>query len=496
MTPNEAFLRALGLDPATFQHRLGQTVSLTIGNEAARTFEGRVALLTASRLLARLFARVVLFGQCGPLLEEARAWGDGDISVGSTAQGDTLAIGDASSPAVVHIAAHGWRVVLRHEPIAISSQGDGNPVGAIVAACMGVAEVFKAVVLRSDSGIQLQLAGDLDFSTFDYRVGPSGASPSLPEQLDIDEVVQFGTGSVGSAVLYALKFIKRLRGTMLLVDDDSPPSKRNAGRYIDLVSEDLSGTWPNKVGWAATKVRDALPNIQVTPFRGTVREFTDARGDSPVRLAISAVDSVTSRRDIVDALPLRVINAGTGKTTVTISRHGFNDGMACLMCSHIGQTAADLGPISYYAQLTGLPEGRVFALLNQRQALVREDLNHMVRAGKLTAAATEQYEGGLFENLIKDGALYAAAQLNSQGQSQTVTLAFVSAFAGAMLAGEVLKETISTLRPNGQENWYRQDMLFVPNDITTAQQQDQTGKCLCHHYFRQRKHRGIHFART
>src|SRR5206468_4212153 len=57
----------------------------------------------------------------------------------------------------------------------------------------------------------------------------------------------------------------------------------------------------------------------------------------PVDLLLTPVDSEAGRRKLATSLPKEVLNVATGSTTVTISRHGFANGKACLNCLYLPQ---------------------------------------------------------------------------------------------------------------------------------------------------------------
>lgn len=503
MNAAESFLEALGVHTPEAAGRLHQPVTLTIGPSAAQTFEGQVVFLTSARLLSRLYSRVLLVTPDVTLMlsvpgdslaDAAIRWADRVPISQDQIEGPVLAIGDTPHlPGATYVSASGWRVRLSVlTPVPLGSQGDGNPVGAVAAAALATAEVFKKTTLAVTS-IPHQAAEEIDFSTFDYRADGQGANPPLPDCVNLGEVVQFGVGSVGSAALYTLQFLSRLQGSLELCDDDQHLTARNLGRYVHATQADVHAFRDrHKVQWASETLQRMLPDLTVTAHPVDARTYTAQRPlTRPIPLAVSAVDSVPSRRDIVDALPRRVVNAATGRTRINITRHGFNDGLACLMCDYVERGVMQREPVELYANLTGLQQGRIFVLLQERQRLTSVDLAAMVQAGRLPADRAPIFEGQLFEDLIKDGALYAAATLKSEGLDRVVTLAFVSALTGALLAGEILKETIPTLSENWHGNHYEQDLMYLPNEMRHHRVQ-QEGICLCRHYARQRYYGRLH----
>ena len=132
MSAVEAFLDALGTTTPEALERLHTPVTLMIGPQAARAFEGQVALLTSARLLTRLYNRALLLAPDAPLLlpvpcealsDGAVQWADGRPILCLDPEGQVLAIGDVpAAPSATYMAASGWRARLSSTaPVALPS---------------------------------------------------------------------------------------------------------------------------------------------------------------------------------------------------------------------------------------------------------------------------------------------------------------------------------------------------------------------------------------
>src|SRR5262249_31829865 len=74
--------------------------------------------------------------------------------------------------------------------------------------------------------------------------------------------------------------------------------------------------------------------IAVRPWCMNFTEFQKSN-PNPIALLITPVDSEAGRRKLASELPCKILNAATSHTKVTISRHEFANGKACLNCLYL-----------------------------------------------------------------------------------------------------------------------------------------------------------------
>jgi hypothetical protein len=212
------------------RHRFLEKRILVTGEcEVLATKNGRACLLFGLRLLLRICLNIVvsLPRECAILLEECHATIDpltfgGDIiyldTPGNLVEYDAiLCIGATAHPDLP------WTVVNSQGWIARVSSGSthlstncqvGNPIGALAAASLGVAEVFKRLVrLRASRG---QLLDGLSFSLYDYTIGTTDPGPLLPEHLPV-QLLLVGAGAIGNGVIQLLSQLP-LTGCIWVVD--------------------------------------------------------------------------------------------------------------------------------------------------------------------------------------------------------------------------------------------------------------------------------------
>ncbi len=196
-------------------HRFtSKRVLLTGNQESLTTANGRVCLLSSLRLLIRICHNlsIVLPAGADGILNECRRVAvqlagsgavqfpngapdfrqyDAVLSIGTLARSDL--------PWTV-INSNGWlaRVSSSSQSLPVASEMT-NPIGALLAACLGVTEVFKRLIRLKES--RGRLLDGLTFSLHSYRCGEDDPGPPLPAEVPLDLLL------VGAALLEMALFI-------------------------------------------------------------------------------------------------------------------------------------------------------------------------------------------------------------------------------------------------------------------------------------------------
>lgn len=394
------------------------------------------------------------------------------------------------SGGAIYINCDGWLAFLGQNPIKIDPKTKNNPVGAIVAACLGAAEVFKVAFGPLITIPPTYVDKSLVFSAFSYKV----ADYSNWQYLDnpeigppvLNDVTVFGVGSIGSSMLYSLSFIPDLMGTINVVDPDLKLDVHNLLRYSLLTLGELrqnSETPFVKANWAKEKMIALCPNLVVNAFVNDASGYiSELPHDYKIDVAVSAVDGIPPRRDITDVMGRQTINAASGATNIEITRHRFNDGMACLFCRYVN-SKSPLSQVQLYSEMTGLSPERIVQLLAQ-EVLEESDIVELIEKGKINEDESDKWIGNRLSTLVNNR-LYGQVALANPGEAGVgvVTVAFVSLMAGALLAGELLKAKSFSWEDSWDGNLYQQDLLHRPNEIFMWEPSNE--KCLCNHSFRQ-----------
>jgi hypothetical protein len=151
-----------------------------------------------------------------------------------------LNIGFSSMPALpwTCVNSNGWIVRATSTGAALPDDvAQPNPIGALCAASIGVAEVFKRIV-----GIPSDIAPLLDtfeFSLFEYSVRFDSPGPLLPQVLHLPNTLIAGGGAIGNGVCLLLSQLP-LSGRVHIVDKQSY-NDENFGTCVLLEDEGWIG---------------------------------------------------------------------------------------------------------------------------------------------------------------------------------------------------------------------------------------------------------------
>jgi len=206
---------------------------------AASTAAAHVMLVVAANLLSRWCRKVTIVmptvevhpaigmgsGDLGEMvvaqMRDADPFGDFQTVTGGDAAAQvSLCIGESQnrpSSATVFINASGWLAGISHQgPINLPVCEDWNWLGAIAAACLGVAQIFK-IAVEMPSTLYLR-EGILDMFRLDWS--QDSAQAPWPADLNVGTMLMVGAGSVGSSAAYCMR-LGGLAGGITVVDRDS-----------------------------------------------------------------------------------------------------------------------------------------------------------------------------------------------------------------------------------------------------------------------------------
>jgi hypothetical protein len=379
----------------------------------------------------------------------------------------TVDVGAQHPGADFYCVSDGWTMRLAPEPLDFVA---GKGPATVAASALTCAEILR-IVLPELAGVRL--SSPFTWNMIDYGLTEAVSTVATGEV----RATCFGAGSVGSSLLYTL-LLSEAHGTLSFIDADRL-STRNKLRYPLL----LGTSSARKAQWVTAM--GAGSGLHVEGHDQTAAAYI-RNLEQPLRLAISAVDNIPARRDIVDALAETVLNAGIDGMKLHVSRHGFGDGLACLYCPYVDAGEA-LDEVGMYQQLTGLPISRVKLLLSG-WPLEEADVRALKSSGRIPADLPDELLiGGRLQDAARAG-LYAQAPVNVGGADLAVSAPFVSALAGSILAAEVLKAAA------GQSMLDRRvdvDCSGYPTGFLSRPPQDATGRCLCHSSFRLQEYAGM-----
>jgi hypothetical protein len=359
----EAMAARLG-DLAPDRHRFTEKHVLLCGErDVLTTANGRDSLLSSLRLLVRICANVTVFlpQGCEELRAECHAVAamiafrtpveirddapalhryDAILSIGARARPDL--------PWTV-INSNGWVARVSSGSIDLSSDClQANPIAALGAACLGVAEIFKRLIkLKETRG---HLIDGLLFSLYTYRCGDEDPGPELPEPILLD-LLMIGAGAIGNGVVYLLNRLPTAGRATIIDGQEFAPE--NLGTSLLIGPADIG---VEKATFAANLLR---PRLNATGIATELAAFIARVGGMAAcrPVIINALDSIDARHDAQGLWPDLILDGAIGDFACQVSRHPWGEDTACLLClfRHSGGESAEV----LASRATGLQSARV-----------------------------------------------------------------------------------------------------------------------------------------
>ena len=368
---------------------------------------------------------------------------EGSVSWGPAASTD-IVVGVGAAPLIpathrTFFSFSGWDAALEIE---LTGKQPG-PLGALFSACYGTAQAF--IFAAQMVGAEYRPMRPFRLSLLNYE--EASRSVEFPLEISIPDTHLVGVGAVGSALVYSMAHLCSISGTLNAIDDDFVDFT-NLGRYVLMRKADAM---PQQAGQRSGRAKvDVAVNtlshrgIRVEPFRMTFKEFR-ANHKEPIGLLLTPVDSEVGRCKLATDLPRMVLNAATGHTTVTISRHLFNDGKACLQCLYLPRENA-LTAEKRLADALGMPLNEVEDHL-ANNGRVAADLARRIEAHlNRPAGSLDSFIGQHLQSLYQRAICGHTAITTSVG-TVVSPLSFISAAAGVMLAAELCQSLGSRIIP-------------------------------------------------
>jgi proteasome lid subunit RPN8/RPN11 len=297
----------------------------------------------------------------------------------------------------VYIDALGWlSYVGAEEPKCFSGDSE-NPIGPLISASRGSAEVFK-ILLNKIVGSQYRPLDSAIFSALDYKINQtSWDNPSLPK-IFLNDVLLVGAGAIGNCVAYSLASLPYGSGKLTVVDPERI-DVTNLNRYVLATITELK---MYKVDIIKSRLKE---KFDVKSFPGAYQNYPHRRKHS---LVVTAVDDVRTRWDIQLDFPSVILNGGMYADSFTISRHDDFLNKPCLGCLY--PSSIEMHPMKYpAASFVSMFAGALLAgeiLKEHVSSLKGYRLNTSFTVASIFAApkVNETYlVGGLYEKVENCG---------------------------------------------------------------------------------------------
>lgn len=419
-------------------------VVLTGERDTLLTANGRWCLLNSIRLLARIVGplTIVLPPGLSELEVEARqlassAWTRGAIVVATA--GTSLSMEHAA--AILNVGAYvepnlpwttinsnGWVARVSSGPHELQSDTDQpNPMAALMAASLGVAEVFKRVYGIPDGVATLLDA--VQFSSFEFSTSPAGLGPALPAEVLIPDTVMVGAGAIGNGIALLLSQL-HAHGRLHIIDKQAY-GRENFGTCC--VLDDIAWLGSPKAQSLASWLHhpDGLRCTGEQAYVADARSGDFVRGMS-VELVLNGVDDVDARRDSQLLWPSVLVDGGINAVGAAVRTHRLDRPTgACMRCSfppvRVDERAAQ-------AKATGLS-----------MKALESDLNRKLTEDDVTEADEAQREW-LRKQLVRGKtvcSIISEAQSRSLGfklhEGFSPSAPFVATASAALVMGQALK---------------------------------------------------------
>lgn len=478
----KATAEALG-DLAVDRHKFtGKSVLLTGEPAVFATVNGRECLLNSFRLLVRMVERLTVRVPWGPVMDAVAREADrvcyrnrpkieglgAAEPVGFDAVLSVGATGRADLPWTV-INSNGWLARVSSLGRSISpSCGQVNPIGALSAASIGVAEVFKRLIaLRPERG---ELCPGISFSFYEYGESEH-AGPDLPSEIAIDAAL-FGVGAIGNGIVHLLSHLPVV-GRLIAVDRQVF-REENWGTCFAIGPRELGMA---KAEWAA----DVLgARLRATPFHGPAEKYMEKCGSLYAfpRLVLNGLDNAVTRRAVQGLWPDQIIDGAIGPTLCEVTLHPWESDLSCLRCD-FEEPVEDA--LAVQVRSSGLRAWRIA----EPDSVIGED--------DIEAAPTEHRErlrmnvGKPVCSVVSE-AVVATLSSEAQAEGFEPSAPFVACLSACMVVTEMIRHCLGWQRV--LETGFQFDSLVGPqNGVFKAHERKQDCECVC-------RRRNIEIVRT
>ncbi len=471
-----------GFDAKNFEGLLNDLVIGIAFDQQACSTEGRASLDLLIRLVARLYPTICFL----PAGEQARKLAK---NLGSLArsinEGITIArrrsalshclvvgstIPEVSCPKFF-LGSDGW--IAKFSAVGpVGTGSSDNTFGAGAAACIAASNLFRQIFIEQISGATVDKA--VMFSLFDYAPG-SHANPPLADTVVLDDLFLLGLGAIGNGAVWALSRIPNLQGHLKVVDNELI-DQGNLQRYVLARERD--------VGQSKVKLARRYLNAQHDlAVEGHSVRWQTLPAMRPMQHVAIALDTAADRIAVQGALPRWTINSWTQRGDLGVSHHGFDGEMACLACLYLPNGAVP-DEDQIIAEALGLEDQKmdiVRPLLHSGAAVSVELMQEIARRLTVPVEPLLPFVGQPLRNLYQGaicGGVVFELTAGSKPVRVEVPMAFQSAMAGIMLAGEIVKRATGNV-----PDWTTAKLNLLrkmPSDVVTERRKkDRLARCIC-----------------
>jgi len=450
--------------------------------------EGSVSLDLAIRLLSRLYPKIKISDLTDEnqeivdkLTEKALAI-NSSIEITQETPTISLVIGSTTlnndnSRKIIYVGSDYWIAKLSLE-YPVESGSSNLPFAAGASVCIGVSNVFRFVFNELIDDCELDNYVNLSLISLNQT---EELETNDINQIDIDGNILVGFGAIGNGFIWALSNTPNIKGRFTIIDPEKIELS-NLQRYCLAEEKHIE---ISKVQIAENLFRDT--EIEINPFEGDWAEYLNSNGNWKNDLVCIGVDSAKDRIAIQSSLPKSILNAYTERNLIGITRHSNFVESACLSCGFIPeQKVKDYSLI--VADNLKIPS---------QERLIREYLYNNtpvdIKIIELVAEANSveidellQYEGEniniFYSTVVCGGYLLSKSSSNGEAIDIEAPLAFQSAFAGILLASELIISKLefrNTKFKNHTQFYPLKPIKKDENPYNHTSDKNETGRCIC-----------------
>jgi len=325
-------------DAAPDKHRfLDKKVLLTGESGVLSTTNGRQCFLDCLRLMIRMvhFLTIRLPASSSLSAEVEAMVKDLSLDFPPVIQTESddgfeifdaiLCVGSSSRPGLpwTVVNSNGWTARVSSLGKSLPSNCSApNPVGALGAACLGVAEVFKRLIRLKPERGQLH---DILFFSFHSYLPEDQEGIALPKELPMD-LLLVGVGAIGNGTIHLLRSLP-VTGRISIVDNQSY-SRENWGTCVLVGPKDFGVS----KAWAGEKWMQG--KVVAKGFPETIEDFQKRCGTEIAypRLILNGLDKISARRTVQDFWPDQIIDGAIGPVSCEVTLHPWGPDLSCLKC--------------------------------------------------------------------------------------------------------------------------------------------------------------------
>lgn len=466
-----------------------QRVLIEIGSHFSPS--SRIMLLVAANLIARFCPKIDLeFSDRHPELIADALTMLRQIDGSSHAEfriiphpdylsyGAVLSIGQPTvvRPNATVIDGVGWLALLNQPDVVLHEmqQAHNSPFGALLAATLGAAEVFKAL-LKPPDGVVVHF-GRSTISAFDYSINGTDPGPRLPNNLHLPWSMLGGVGAVGNACLLALSFVNGLSGDLLVVDKEFV-DLTNLNRYLLAFEQDADRQHPSAKTELARRLFHGRA-LQIHPNQDSIESLLGKihRNEIPrPNTTLSAVDNNDARWVMQKLWPRLILEGATDQTLAQVSRHEYGTPYACLQCIHPkpAQSGSEISYVQQAAESSGIRADVIIRSHHDDSLALSEEHINPAAPDKVRSLLQKQLGKTICSILseVEKMSTMLPAELPVQPAAS-----FVSMTAGLLMAGELVKQIAGLT--SALKTLYQLDS-FYPLENAFLQPVEKVATCEC-----------------